>query len=146
MQPKMYLPLFQNLNLNVGMHQKFVDDTEWKETGQLEEHGAFVIHTSLSMTVHLNVVCVALKKDFYKALAHFIAAHKAPLLPYANITKAISRIIQNSRTILMDLCNYSADKQPWKNLESSGLLLQFLHCSTSPQPLKILLYIHVIMT
>jgi hypothetical protein len=111
------------------------DNTMWRETGKLEEYDMCIISACISMSKHLKAVEVAFEKDFFNILAKFIAGREAPLLPCADVAEIINFIIGNTRVTYQKYLfkmNYNSSIV-WEKLESNGILLQFIRCSTIPQ-------------
>jgi hypothetical protein len=120
--------------------QKLTDDNRWTRTGILEGHDAFVLFACTTMLNHYNPVVIAFEKGFFTVLAAFVAAVQTSsstvTLPCADIAAIICMITSNARNTLSNPSNptqWSSDAT-FKKYESSGILVQFIRCSTVPQP------------
>ena len=120
--------------------QKLTNDNRWARTGILEDHDAFVLNACISLLSHYNPVLLAFEKRFFTVLAAFIeAVQTSPstvALPSQDIAETVCLICSNARLTLFDPSNptqWSSDKT-FKKYESSGILVQFIRCSTVPQP------------
>jgi hypothetical protein len=119
--------------------QKLTNDNRWTRTGILEEHDAFVLNACITMLQHYNPVIIAFQKGFFTVLAAFVAAVQTSsstvTLPCADIAETICMITYNARGTLSNPSNptqWSSD-ETFKKYESSGILVQFIRCSTVPQ-------------
>ena len=120
--------------------QKLTNDNRWTRTGILEEHDAFVLNACIAMMTQYHPVLLAFEKKLFTVLAAFIeAVQTSPstvALPCQDIAETVCMICSNARLTLLDPSNptqWSSDKT-FKKYESSGILVQFLRCSTVPQP------------
>jgi hypothetical protein len=120
--------------------QKLTNDNRWTRTGILEEHDAFVLNACIPMLRHYNPVIIAFQKGFFTVVAVFVAAVQTSsstvTLPCTDIAETICMITSNARLTLLDPSNptqWSSNKT-FKKYESSGILVQFIRCSTVPQP------------
>ena len=112
-------------------------DKKWKETGNLEQHDNMLLNSCISMFMYFAPTVLAFEKGLFKALADFVAARAgtgaAPLMPTADISDTVARIVANAlqTSILYFGPDWTAEKT-FKKLESSGILVQFIRCSTTP--------------
>jgi hypothetical protein len=124
----------------ITVMKKLTTDNRWTRSGQLEEHDAFVLNTCVAMLMHYKPVIIAFEKNFFTVLAAFIeAVQPSPSrvgLPCADIAETVCLICNNARVTLLNPSNptqWSSEKT-FKKYESSGILVQFIRCSTVPQP------------
>jgi hypothetical protein len=120
----------------ISQLQNKTEDQRWASTGNLDQHDAFILNPCISMFMHPVPVALAFEKDFFKVLADFILVRKGNgrALPSTDISDTISLIVSN--TVIT--CRYRFDN-PWtaekifKKFDTSGVLAQFMRCSTVPQ-------------
>jgi len=111
--------------------QKRTNDSKWKLNGTLEPHDATIFLTTNFLFDHFNFVKVAFEKGFFHSLAEFIAARPSPCLPCPGLAETINCIVSNTQRNL-HLHSGADNEMIWRKLEATGILLQFLRCSTSP--------------
>jgi len=134
---------------------------QWALTGILEQHDAYVLDACIPMFMHLDPVLVALERGFYKVLADFIQARKAPCLPCPDIAETMCMLCANtimsiyfsqeqsqsqssskqkqaskqsqsqSQSSTTSTSTWTMEKT-FRKLESCGMLAQFIRCSTVP--------------
>ncbi len=104
----------------------------WKRTGRLEEHDYAALSLNAFLVFHQKALQVGFEKGLYKTIASFVESREAPKLPDVKIARTITHIVNNS------FASYCFNKKAqtekfWKKLEASGLLLQYIRCSTYPE-------------
>lgn len=120
----------------ISQLQKKTEDQRWASTGNLEQHDAFILNPCVSMFMHPVPVALAFEKGFFKVVADFIHVRKGNgrALPSTDISDTISLIVSNTAMT----CRYGFDN-PWtaekifQKFDASGILAQFMRCSTVPQ-------------
>ena len=109
-------------------------DPRWQRTGVLEQHDALILNPCIYMFMHSIPVMLAFRKGFFQILNDFIEARKAPGLPCANVAGTICLLTSNALVSCMsnETTDWIAEKT-LKKLESCGMLVQYIRCSTVPQ-------------
>jgi hypothetical protein len=120
--------------------QKLTTSGRWTRTGSLEEHDAFCLNACVPMLTHPQNCLLAFESIFFAVLAAFVqAVQSSPskmTLPCADVSETVCMICSNARFTLVG----PSSSTPWggdkifKKYEASGILVQFIRCSTVPQP------------
>ncbi len=107
----------------------------WKQVGKLEDVNDYSITTNVGFFKHLKGLEAAFDKDFFSTLARFIASREAPKLPCPSIAENVTYIVNYAFVShLHNQQEQQGNGKFWKKMEASGLLLQYIRCSTIPQP------------
>jgi len=106
-------------------------DSRWKRTGVLEDHDGELLNSTTPTLKHFNAIKVAFEKGLFRVIAEFVAARAPPALPCPDIAETVCSIVINTRMALHVYSDWDSDKV-FRKLESSGILAQFLRCSTCP--------------
>jgi len=114
--------------------KELTKDPRWQRTGVLENHDAFILNPCVYMFMKDVPVLLAFKKGFFQVLNDFIVACKFPALPCADVAETICLLTSNAlcSCMLNEMSTWNAEKV-FKKLESCGMLMQFIRCSTVPQ-------------
>jgi hypothetical protein len=110
-------------------------DPAWMKHGKLEQYQSFLLIPNSSLMMHEVPAKTAFETGFFQAVADLLAIHKPPALPCQDIAETICLICGNLFITLT-----LAQPSPWccdmffKKLETTGLLVQLLRCSTMPLP------------
>jgi hypothetical protein len=109
-------------------------DDRCVHTGILSDrhHAFLLLKPCVSMFMHSVSTHLAFEKDIFRVLANFIASRKKPSLPCTEIARHVVMIMINK------LCTVSSNQEilliveeAFKKLESSGMLVQYIRCSTT---------------
>ena len=111
-------------------------DRRWIQTGILSERcDTFLLNPCIAMLLHPVPIRLAFEKGFFQVLSDFIASRKAPSLPCTDIAETVVMLVSNAVCYIwnnQDMISLTVEKA-LKKLESSGMLVQYIRCSTIPQ-------------
>jgi hypothetical protein len=112
-------------------------DDRCAHTGILSDryHTFFLLKPCVSMFMHSVSTRLAFEKDIFRVLANFIASRKTPSLPCTeiiagNVVMIMSNVlytVSSNHELLLTV------EEAFKKLESSGMLVQYIRCSTTTQ-------------
>lgn len=117
----------------------------WTQKGQLEPHDNALLGICIFFAMHNKAVQVAFEKDMFAPLASFVESRKAPQLPCVDVARSVTHIINNSYLSFSSQQKKSnshcgENEKFWKKIEASGVLLQYIRCSTYPEIQDVALY------
>jgi len=123
----------------------------WRSTGEINpfDHVLFIVTTG--MFRHKSTIAVARDKDFLRVLADFLEARSDSGLPHFKIAQHVCNMLNSMTCFHLHHKNLKkvVTKETWasakkkeaadrekimRKLESSGILCQFLRCSTLLPP------------
>jgi len=108
-------------------------DTKWHTTGNLAKHDNFLLVHCIPMFMHKAPTELAFEKGFFRVLAEFIASRKDPLLPCEDIADSVCLLCGNAFISIAYQGGVFNSEKVIKKFESSGMLAQFIRCSTISQ-------------
>lgn len=103
------------------------------KNGVVEQIDSTMLNSLAPAMKHQNFLKVVMKKELFSTLAGYIAVREAPNLPCDDVAESICYIVTTFLTNQQHHGNAEwSQEKAMRKLESSGLLAQYIRCTTCP--------------